>query len=129
MTFGNRVYVQNFLPILKQILSSGGDSSDPDDGRSKTIFTKLGGQVRTRTDAIPCILFVRRDAGGLFGGVFLDQPSEESGAGLMRTAQKQGKQVGSRKRVLSKCEIPPGENERAKPNRAPQIARIYHLCF
>ena len=61
MIFGNRVYLQNLLLILKPILSSSENSGGLDDGRSKTIFTRPDGQVETRPSVTPCVHFVRRD--------------------------------------------------------------------
>jgi len=68
MIFRNRVYIQNILLIVKPKPSPGGDSGNLDDGRSKTILTRLGGQVGTRA-GIPRVLFVRRGAGVSLGHI------------------------------------------------------------
>jgi len=74
MTFRNRVYIQNILLIVKPKSSSGGDSGDLDDSRSKTVVTRFGGQVGTRA-GIPWVLFVRRGAGVSLGHIGRDRPS------------------------------------------------------
>ena len=74
ITSRNRIYVQNILLIIKPNPSSGGDSGDLDDGRSKTIVTRLGGQVGARA-CIRCVLFVRRGAGVSLGHIRRGRPS------------------------------------------------------